>query len=75
MRVDDIRELTTDEIVARINEETEELTRMRLNHAVSAIERPSDIRKLRKNIARLKTILRERELWGDTEPVVAEENV
>jgi len=62
MKVSDIRELTTEEIVARISEESENLTRLRLNHAVSAVERPSDIRELKRTIARLKTILREREL-------------
>lgn len=62
MKAKEIRDLTTDEITARIAEEREELLRVRLNHAVSSIERPSEIQQLRRNIARLQTILREREL-------------
>jgi large subunit ribosomal protein L29 len=62
MTAKEIRDLTDEEIVARIKEDREELLRMRLNHAVSAIERPSEIQRLRRTIARLSTILREREL-------------
>lgn len=62
MKVQDIRDLTKEEIAARILEEKEILLRLRLNHAVSSVERPSDIRNSRKTIARLNTILREIEL-------------
>ncbi len=62
MKAKEIRDLTTGEIVARIKEEEEKLLRLRLNHAVSAIESPSEIRAVRRGIARLKTIAREREM-------------
>jgi len=62
MKASEIRELTTEEIVARIQEDEEELGRLRLNHAISSIERPSEIQQLRRTVARLKTILHEREL-------------
>jgi large subunit ribosomal protein L29 len=62
MKIKDIRELTTPELRARLKDEKDKLVRMQLNHAVSAIERPSDLRQSRKNIARLLTVLREREL-------------
>lgn len=65
MKISDIRELTTAEIDARLKEEQDTLLRTRLNHAVSAVERPSDIREARKTIARLLTIKRERELAGE----------
>lgn len=61
MKASEIRELTTEEVEARIKDETEKLLRLRLNHAVSAIENPSDIQRTRKNIARLKTILTEKQ--------------
>jgi large subunit ribosomal protein L29 len=60
MKASEIRDLTTDEIKARLTDEREQLLRLRLNHAVSAIERPSDIQQSRKLIARLETILTER---------------
>lgn len=61
MRASEIRDLTTEELQARINDERDKLLRLRLNHAVSAIENPSDIKNSRRAIARLETILRERE--------------
>lgn len=66
MRPKDIRELNDDEIRARIKDEQESLVKVRLNHAVSAVENPSEIREARKTIARLKTILKEREMAAET---------
>jgi large subunit ribosomal protein L29 len=60
MKASEIRDLTTEEINARVKDEREHLLKLRLNHAVSAIERPSDIQQSRKLIARLETILTER---------------
>lgn len=62
MKAKEIRDLTTGEIIARIKEEEESLLKLRLNHAVSAIESPSEIRSARRGIARLKTIVRERQM-------------
>jgi len=61
MKNNEIRELTTEEIIARIKDDEEKLLHLRLNHAVSAIEKPSELRHLRRLIARLKTILTERQ--------------
>ena len=52
----------TPEIEARLEAEKDNLLRLRLNHAVSAIESPSEIKRLRRTIARLNTILRQREM-------------
>ena len=62
MKSSEIRDLTTDEIKARLKDEREKLLRLRLNHAVSAIEIPSDIQHTRRSIARLLTILTERQM-------------
>ncbi|RMG75566.1 MAG: 50S ribosomal protein L29 [Bacteroidetes bacterium] len=62
MKAKDIRDLTLEEVRARINSDNDRLLKLRLNHAVSAIENPSEIRAIRRDIARLKTILREREM-------------
>lgn len=62
MKAQEIRDLSLQEIQARLKEEVDQLLRLRLNHAVSSIENPSEIRDSRRTIARLKTILREREL-------------
>lgn len=62
MKTSEIRELTTPEIVEKLQVEKENLVRLRLNHAVSPLENPVKLSEGKKNVARLKTILREREL-------------
>ena len=62
MKASEIRDLTTEEVQARLKDEREKLLRLRLNHAVSAIEIPADIQHTRRSVARLITILKEREL-------------
>lgn len=60
MKASEIRDLTTEELRARLTDERDKLLRLRLNHAVSAIENPSDIKNSRRGIARMETILRQR---------------
>jgi len=62
MKVKEIRELTTEEIIAKIKESKEELFNLRFQQATGNLEKPSRIRDLRHQVARLKTVLREREL-------------
>ena len=57
-----IRELSTEEIVKKIDENKEELFNLRFASANGTLEKPSRIGELRKEIARMKTIIREREL-------------
>ena len=65
MKNNDIRELTTLEITKKIEEYKEELFNLRLSQATGNLEKPSRIRELRKLVARMKTIIRERELKGN----------
>ena len=58
----DIRNLTNEEIIKKIDEMKEELFNLRFSQATGNLEKPSRIRELRKSVARMKTILREREL-------------
>ena len=51
-----------EEIVKKIDEMKEELFNLRFSQATGNLEKPSRIRELRKSVARMKTILREREL-------------
>lgn len=62
MKTSEIRELTTAEIAERIDTENDELIRISMNHHVSPLDNPMTIRKTRRNIARLKTELRKRQL-------------
>jgi len=62
MKTTEIKELSNKEIIERLQIEKENLVRLRLNHAVSPLDNPEKIKESKKNVARLKTILREREL-------------
>jgi len=60
-----IKEFTTGEIIERKDEEKRQLTKLKLNHAVSPLENPNKIKSYRKTIARLETELRRRVLSGE----------
>ena len=60
MKNSEILELSTEELVARIGEERANLTKLKFAHAVSAIENPTRITKVRKEVARLTTELTKR---------------
>ena len=62
MKVKEIRELTTEEINKKLVEAKEELFNLRFQQATGNLEKPSRIKDLRHTVARLKTVLREREL-------------
>ena len=57
-----IRDLSTEEIIKKIEENKEELFNLRFAQATGNLEKPSRINELRKEVARMKTIIREREL-------------
>ena len=61
MRAEEIRELTPDEIRTRVAELEEERFRLRFRSATEQLENPLRLRTIRKDIARLKTVLTERE--------------
>ncbi|MBO4645763.1 MAG: 50S ribosomal protein L29 [Bacteroidales bacterium] len=57
-----ITDLSTPDMVERLREEKERLTKLKLSHAISPVENPQTIKEQRRTIARLKTELRRREL-------------
>lgn len=54
--------MTSEEIGRRIEEEQKELGKLQFNHAVAPLDNAMVLRNKRRDIARMKTILREREL-------------
>ena len=66
MRASEIRELSEADITARIAELEEERFRLRFRSATETLENPLRLREIRRDIARLKTVLRERELAAET---------
>ena len=57
----ELRELSNEEMNKKIAEYKEELFNLRMNQASGNLEKPSRIKELRKLVARMKTIMRERE--------------
>jgi large subunit ribosomal protein L29 len=64
MKGTEIRELTDTEIAERIEQLNEERFRLRFRSATQQLENPILLRTIRRDIARLKTAQRERELNG-----------
>ena len=62
MKTAEIKEVSNTELEERIAAEVAQLNQMRINHAISPLDSPAQLRVHRKNIARMKTELREREL-------------
>lgn len=65
MKVKEIRELSTKEINEKIVSAKEELFNLKFQQATASLEKPSRIRELRHEVARMKTVLREREMNGE----------
>lgn len=61
MKTSEIKELTEVELIERIDAEKQKLVTMKLNHAVSPVENPSQLKKARRDIARMMTMLAEKQ--------------
>lgn len=62
MEIKTLRELSNKELEGKIREAKKELFTLRMNQSTGTLEKPSKIKELRKDVARMKTIMREREL-------------
>ena len=62
MKTTELAELSVDDLKAKLAELTEERFRLRFRSATESIENPMRFRSLRRDIARIKTMLRAREL-------------
>ena len=62
MKIAEIREMSTNDLVERVQAEEANYQQLVLNHSISPLDNPSQIRQLRRTIARMKTELRQREL-------------
>lgn len=71
MRADEIREMSSQDIAARVKELEEERFRLKFRSATEPLEDPLRLRVIRKDIARLNTVLREQQLKGTGEGTAA----
>ncbi|HPY66540.1 MAG TPA: 50S ribosomal protein L29 [Bacteroidales bacterium] len=62
MKTSEIRELSTADLIDRIDAERTMLIRMRMNHAITPLDNPQKLKQAKLTIARLNTELRSREL-------------
>jgi large subunit ribosomal protein L29 len=60
MKQEVIRELSTPELIERLDEERMQLSKLKMNHAVSPLENPNKIKAYRRTVARLVTELHKR---------------
>ena len=62
MKSKELKDLDVKSLNEKLETEVARLNQLKLNHAVSPLENPSQIKAARRNIARMKTVLRQREL-------------
>jgi len=67
MKGSEIKELTIQELQERLENEETLMVRMKMNHAVSPLDNPNKIVEIRRNIARLKTEMRARQIQEQSE--------
>lgn len=62
MKIREIKELNNQEVAERFDAQKEQLVRLKLNHAISPLDNPMQIKVVRRTIARLATELRQRNI-------------
>ncbi len=62
MKVAEIKELSTKELIEKIDADSSIMDQLCLNHSITPLDNPVKIKGLRRDIARMKTVLRDREI-------------
>ena len=65
-KASDLREMSDDQLAHELRETQESLFRLRFQAATERLDAPSNLKKLRRTVARIKTIQRQRELSAET---------
>ena len=65
MKVSELRSMSTDELLVRERDLADEIFHLRLRRATAQLSNPMKLRESRRTLARVKTLLRERQLEGD----------
>jgi large subunit ribosomal protein L29 len=68
VKPNELREMSVDDLTTRLGELTEERFRLRFRSATESIENPMRFRAIRRDIARIQTILKEKSGAGSQEP-------
>lgn len=67
MKIYEIREMSTDELIKRIQEEERNLVDLRFSHHLKQLTNTAKLKLVRRDIAKMKTVLREREFKAQIE--------
>ena len=70
----ELRDLPTDELLARVDSSKEELFNLRFQLATGQLDDPTRLKKVRHEVARIATVLREREIEIELDALAAEED-
>ncbi|MCI7597997.1 MAG: 50S ribosomal protein L29 [Prevotella sp.] len=62
MKIKEVNELETKDLAEKLEQTVAQLRQMKLNHQISPLENSSKLKAMRRDIARMKTVLRQREL-------------
>ena len=65
MKISEVRDMSVDDLNKKLAELKDELFNLRFQHAVNQLENPMRLKVVKKDIARIKTVLREIELSGE----------
>ena len=69
MKAKELHELTVNELNAKLKELSEELFNLRFRHAIGQLENSASLKTCKKEIAKVKTVLREKELGAKAQGV------
>jgi large subunit ribosomal protein L29 len=72
MKIHEIREMKTEEILKRISEEETNLVDLRFSHQLKQLTNTAKLKIVKRDLAKMKTVLRERELEGEKVSAVEE---
>ena len=67
MKISEIREMTSEQLDAKLKELKEELFNLRFQHAINQLDNPMRLKAVKKEIAIVKTIMRENEIKNGAE--------
>ena len=65
MKAKEVRDMNTAELVVKLDDLKKDLFNLRLQHATNQLDNPIKIAETKRDIARVKTIIREREMAGN----------
>jgi large subunit ribosomal protein L29 len=71
----ELRELPDDELVTRMESAKEELFNLRFQLATGQLDNPARMKQVRHDVARIATVLREREIEQELDAIVSEEEI